>query len=226
LKTSLPPWFWRFLRLQELFAFIGIIVYSALAAMKVHAPFAAMMICILCVGNVMFPLMEACQPVYAKREFPWDWLILLLVLVGGSLISAVAADILLIWMLGGKSSFSGLFRETAPLIAVVSLSTGIVSHLTARIQGTLRQRNQDLELTVQQRTAALQQQEEELQRARDIQQNLIPKTIPQLSGVRIAGAWQPAKLSAVIILMLFVSMTIALGFVSPMWQAKVLQPRC
>jgi phosphoserine phosphatase RsbU/P len=36
-------------------------------------------------------------------------------------------------------------------------------------------------------------QEEELQRAREIQESLLPKEIPQLSGFEITTAWQPAR---------------------------------
>jgi len=40
------------------------------------------------------------------------------------------------------------------------------------------------------------QQEQELSRARQIQQDLLPKSIPQLRGIQVA-AWQPA--SAVVV---------------------------
>jgi serine phosphatase RsbU (regulator of sigma subunit) len=57
----------------------------------------------------------------------------------------------------------------------------------------LRERNQQLEQTVEKGTIALQQQEEKLKRAREIQQMLLPSTLSQLAGVQIAGAWQPAR---------------------------------
>jgi phosphoserine phosphatase RsbU/P len=37
------------------------------------------------------------------------------------------------------------------------------------------------------------QQEQEVAEARSIQQGLLPKSIPQLAGYEIAGAWQPAR---------------------------------
>ncbi len=39
----------------------------------------------------------------------------------------------------------------------------------------------------------LEKQEQELQRAREIQQSLLPKKIPQLAGFEVAGAWRPAR---------------------------------
>jgi sigma-B regulation protein RsbU (phosphoserine phosphatase) len=36
-------------------------------------------------------------------------------------------------------------------------------------------------------------QDQELQRAREIQQSLLPREIPQIPGFEVAGAWQPAS---------------------------------
>jgi phosphoserine phosphatase RsbU/P len=57
----------------------------------------------------------------------------------------------------------------------------------------LQERNELLQQTVEKGTIALQQQEEELKRAREIQQMLLPNVLPQLAGVQISGAWQPAR---------------------------------
>jgi sigma-B regulation protein RsbU (phosphoserine phosphatase) len=45
---------------------------------------------------------------------------------------------------------------------------------------------------VQSGAARLEIHEQELQRAREIQQSLLPKEIPQLPGIAVATAWQPA----------------------------------
>jgi len=44
---------------------------------------------------------------------------------------------------------------------------------------------------VQAGAARLEVQDEELQRAREIQESLLPKVIPQLPGFEVASAWQP-----------------------------------
>jgi sigma-B regulation protein RsbU (phosphoserine phosphatase) len=56
-----------------------------------------------------------------------------------------------------------------------------------------QEKNKQLEQAVEKGTTALQQQEQELNRARDIQQDLMPKVLPQLPRVELAGAWQPAR---------------------------------
>ena len=46
---------------------------------------------------------------------------------------------------------------------------------------------------VQSGAARLEIHEQELQRAREIQQSLLPKEIPQLPGIAVATAWRPAR---------------------------------
>ena len=57
----------------------------------------------------------------------------------------------------------------------------------------LEQRNSELERSVKQGAAQLEKQEEEMQRASEIQRSLLPKEIPQLAGFEVAGAWRPAR---------------------------------
>ena len=57
----------------------------------------------------------------------------------------------------------------------------------------LERRNTELQRSVELGTAQLEMQEQELQRAREIQQSLLPKEIPQLSGFEVAGIWRPAR---------------------------------
>jgi hypothetical protein len=56
-----------------------------------------------------------------------------------------------------------------------------------------QRRNVELQRMVQAGAASLEIQEQELQRAREIQQSLLPKEIPQLPGIAVATAWRPAR---------------------------------
>jgi sigma-B regulation protein RsbU (phosphoserine phosphatase) len=81
----------------------------------------------------------------------------------------------------------------APFGMVVSMTVGIVWYVVIRIQMLLRERNVQLETALAAETTVVRQQEQELSRARQIQHNLLPKSIPQLRGIQVAGAWQPAS---------------------------------
>ena len=86
-----------------------------------------------------------------------------------------------------------MFDHFGYLVIVVCMVSGIVMFGVGEIQRKLKEKNQILEQKVEKGTVALQQQEEELDRAREIQQMLLPNTLPQLPGVQVTGAWQPAK---------------------------------
>jgi sigma-B regulation protein RsbU (phosphoserine phosphatase) len=70
---------------------------------------------------------------------------------------------------------------------------GALMFLYSTMKERLEKRNVELKKAVDRGTAQLEMQEQELERAREIQQSLLPKSIPQLAGFEVAGAWQPAR---------------------------------
>ena len=57
----------------------------------------------------------------------------------------------------------------------------------------LEPRNRELQRSVAAGTAQLEVPKQELERAREIQESPLPKTIPQLAGFEVAAAWKPAR---------------------------------
>jgi phosphoserine phosphatase RsbU/P len=57
----------------------------------------------------------------------------------------------------------------------------------------LQTQNVKLQQAVRTGKARLEQQEKELETAREIQAGLVPKDIPQLDGLQISASWQPAR---------------------------------
>lgn len=182
----------RLLESQQLFVFIGVVVYALLAAMKTGASFALIMICILCVGNTLGPVMGACAPFYGRRPFPWNWLLFLPIMALVSLAGALIAVVLVRWM-AINEPFLRVFREIGPIMIIVAMVAGTVSFLTSQVQGKLTEEKIQLEHAVARGKGVLLQQEEELTRALEIQKRLLPKTLPQVRGAEIAGGWQPAR---------------------------------
>ena len=77
-------------------------------------------------------------------------------------------------------------------MANVIFGMALFIHHTTRCR--LEERNRQLERTIELKTAERDLDAEELKQARDIQQGLLPKDLPQLSQFEIAGAWEPACL--------------------------------
>jgi sigma-B regulation protein RsbU (phosphoserine phosphatase) len=173
--------------------FVGLVVYAILASINQPASLFVIMIASLTVGNLLVPLQLACRRLYVTRPFPWNWVAFFPIQLMFGVICAVAAILFLQLTKVDRESFSFLFARIGYFVIVVTVVSNVVLFGVEELQRKLRERNQQLEQTVEKGTVALQQQEEELKRAREIQQMLLPSTLPQHAGVQIAGAWQPAR---------------------------------
>jgi phosphoserine phosphatase RsbU/P len=188
------PAFWRrVFHIELTVVFVGLVAYAILASINLRASLFVVMIASLTVGNLLFPLQFAGRRLYAKRPFPWNWVAFFPIQLIFGLVCAVAVILVLQAAKVDREPFSVQLTSFGYFVIVVAVVTNVVLFGVEEVQRKLRERNQQLEQTVEKGTIALQQQEEELKRAREIQQMLLPSTLPQLAGVQIAGAWQPAR---------------------------------
>ena len=147
----------------------------------------------LAIGNLIMPATERLHRLYADRPFPQDWLlfipILLLLLAPVYVISSV-----FVWWLAPPTpqTLGHLIRTGWKFPVLVTFLFSVLAFLYHRTRDRLEQRNKELERSVELGTARLEVQEQELQRAREIQLSLLPKNIPQLPGFEVAAEWQPA----------------------------------
>ena len=194
ISSKKRPVVWRrVFQIELIVVFVGLVVYAFLASINQRASLFVIMIASLTVGNILIPLQFACRRLYVGRPFPWNWVAFLPFQLLFALICAVIVILFLQLTKVDRESFSFLFSRIGYFVIVVAVVTNVVLFGVEELQRKLRERNQQLEQTVEKGTIALQQQEEELKRAREIQQMLLPSTLPQLAGVQIAGAWQPAR---------------------------------
>lgn len=156
-------------------------------------PFVQIMVMSLCIGNVLNTVMRFTVRWYDGFDPPWNWVVYVPLLAGISLVGTLMAAGALYVINEFHAPFVNLFRMTAPFSMLVCMSVGILSYAVARIQVHLREKNAQLETALQAETNAVRMQEQELGRARQIQQELLPKSVPQLRGIQVAGSWQPAS---------------------------------
>jgi sigma-B regulation protein RsbU (phosphoserine phosphatase) len=145
-------------------------------------------------GNIVSPLMQSLRRFYWKRSFPWNWLwfwVIVLVIVG----PVYAFSSVVVWWLAPPSpqTLSHLIRTGWKFPALVIVVYSSLDYLYRTTKDRLEQRNRELQRSVDMGTAELEVQQQELERAREIQESLLPKTIPQLPGFEVAGAWLPAR---------------------------------
>lgn len=187
------PWLRQVWRIEQLLIFIGLVIYALLVSLDQHPPLWVMMFTILIVGNLLIPVAFGMRPLFANRSFPWNWVVFFPVQIGFGLLCGLGCAILLQLTKIDPEPFGAVFKRVGYLCVVVGVVANGIMYSIEQVQQKLRERNELLEQTVEKGTIALQQQEEELKRAREIQQMLLPSTIPQPAGAQISIAWQPAR---------------------------------
>jgi sigma-B regulation protein RsbU (phosphoserine phosphatase) len=187
------PWPRRILGIEQVLVFVGLVVYAILVSLNQKCSLLVIMIACLTVGNLLIPLAIVFRRIYATRPFPWNWVLFFPVQIGFGFVCAVGSIVFLQLTKVDPEPFWIVFRQIGYLTIVVVVVVNVVMFAVEELQRKLRARNELLEQTVEKGTIALQQQEEELKRAREIQQMLLPNKLPQLPGAQISGAWQPAR---------------------------------
>jgi phosphoserine phosphatase RsbU/P len=189
LFPSLRVW-WK---IEQVILFAACVTYALLVSLGQKASLLVVLLAALTVGNLLIPLAWACRRMYATRAFPWNWVLFFPVQIALGFVCSVGLVLILQWTAIDREPFWTVFGRIGPLVIVVVVVTGAIVFMVDQYHQKLEERNELLQQTVAKGTIALQQQEEELKRAREIQQMLLPNVLPQLAGVQIAGAWQPAR---------------------------------
>ena len=147
----------------------------------------------LCIGNFLSPPMQWLHALYEKPA-PYDWIIFLVVLcvVTVPVYALTQRDCLVVrpacsaiawapdrhWLEDALPDHHRLRRDEFSLRAGLRRASSVA---TSNCSAWSRSG-----------AARLEVQDEELQRAREIQESLLPKVIPQLPGFEVASSWQPA----------------------------------
>lgn len=203
---AISPAVLRFIQRQQLLIVVAVIVYAIFWAIGQPAPVSVTLIYSLCLGNVTLYLLDRLEFLYwrqTRAQFPWlTYLTLLLAITP---LAVVLATTIVFWIdtRPGAGDFQvfppwRLFwsyqRTSWKFPAIANLIVGILAQLFLTTKRRLEQRNRELQRTVQSEMAQRELQDQELQRAREIQQQLLPKEIPQIAGFEIAGVWEPARI--------------------------------
>jgi sigma-B regulation protein RsbU (phosphoserine phosphatase) len=184
----------RFFRQQSTYIAIAAVGAAIFWAIGQQINPATVLLYSLCIGNLVSPAIGRLEFLYWQKPFPHDLLIFLPVLlvltVPVYLISSAV-----VWLIAPPTpqTLSHLITTGWKFPFLVTFVFGLVSFLYHSTRERLERRNVELQQTVERGTARLEMQEQELERAREIQQSLLPKEIPQLPGFEVAGAWQPAS---------------------------------
>lgn len=184
----------RFFRRQSLFVAFSAIAGAVFWANGQQANPMSVLLYSLCIGNLTMPVMERLHRLYAEKLFPYDLLLFLLLMVFlVPLIYVVSSAI--VWQLAPPSpqTLSHLIMSQWKPSILITFLFSLTIFLFRSSRDRLERRNLELQETIDSGAARFELQTQELERAREIQQSLLPKEIPQLPGFGVAGVWQPAN---------------------------------
>jgi sigma-B regulation protein RsbU (phosphoserine phosphatase) len=185
----------RFLSSQLLNVLVAVALFAVLWVVDWRrADFAGILIYSVVAGSVTMAVMKRIAPVFMRLSLFYHWLVYLCLLFLAALASSIlsVAVIMLVFQIP-YSQFGTEFWLSGRLGTVVITLVGILYHLYTESRSALEVRNLELQRTADVAQTHSQQQGQELEKAREIQEGLLPKKIPQVKGLEVAGAWQPAR---------------------------------
>lgn len=180
--------------LQVLLTCIALAVTGLLWATNARPNIVNVLIYTFCLGNFSTITVSSLVPVCDRRKFPYNWILYLSILLLVTPVSYAIPSLIIyrfvdhpavkVWdylLSGWKFPF------------IINLIFGIVFRFYQRTKDVLETRNRELEKVVEVESSERESHDRELKRAREIQQALLPRVIPQIDGFEVAAAWLPAR---------------------------------
>jgi sigma-B regulation protein RsbU (phosphoserine phosphatase) len=186
-----------FLSRQPLLVMVGAALFAILWVANVRGPgtgLVPILLYTLFIGNLTTPMMNRLAPLSSRLPFPWDWVAFLIFLffTAVTIMTLTVAIMMVVYQAPFSMFFSQLWIA-GRLVVVVVLIVGSIRHLHEESRLQLEGKNLELQHAVEAGNTRSKQQEQELAKAREIQEGLLPKKLPQVRGLEVAGAWQPAS---------------------------------
>ena len=186
-------WLTTFFRNQGIYLCLAFAVGAIFWAIGQPINLFTVLVYSLCIGNFLSPPVQWLQFLYEKQA-PYDLVIFTAVLIVVTF-PVYGLSTVIVWWLAPPSpqSLRHLMLTGWKMPFLITVVYGGMNFLYKRSKARLERRNFELQRQVQAGAARLEIQDEELERAREIQESLLPKVIPQLPGFEVASAWQPAR---------------------------------
>jgi sigma-B regulation protein RsbU (phosphoserine phosphatase) len=185
----------RFLQLQGIYLGVAVIGTAVFWAIGQPINPVTVLVYSLCIGNLIQPPMNRVRRVYGHRPVPYNWLTYWAALAILTPAVYVISSVIVWWIAPpSKQSLGHLLRTGWKFPVLIIVVFAVLSILFSETKKRLEQRNAELQRSVEASAALLEKQDQDLERAREIQESLLPKDIPQLTGFEVATAWSPARM--------------------------------
>jgi len=185
----------HFLNRQQMLIVAAVCLFAVLKVTSwPHADFEPIIIYSLVIGNVAWQTMDFLSPFSDRFSRPYNWAVYSILLFLAALGSSAVAMLVSIALYRAPLSvFRVQFRTGGWLGVIMVVIVGSLLRFYGEARAALERRNLELQRTVEHGKMESQQQEDEIGKAREIQEGLLPKQLPQVRGLEIAGTWRPAR---------------------------------
>jgi len=193
---SISPGLLRWLRQQQLYIAIALAVYAIFWAIDPQrAGLFVTFVYTLLLCNLTVLAKDRLGILYAHRPFATSWIAYLLLLLAVTPVAVVLSTtvVYLVTFSAPRPPLLPVLKSSWKFPFVATVIFGIVAQIYYATKSQLERSNRELQQTVDMEIAQRELQAQELERAREIQQALLPEQIPQIPGFDIAGAWEPAR---------------------------------
>jgi sigma-B regulation protein RsbU (phosphoserine phosphatase) len=181
--------------MQLLFLGNAVAVAGVLWASNIHPELLIVLVYAMMLGNFVTFFILACTPMIDAHRFPYDWFAFMgLLILVTPIAVAIPTAIIYFFIAKSNSSLWNFFVSGWRFPSIVTVIFGVVFNLYRQTKQNLERRNRELEKVVEVESSERVSHDREMQRAREIQQGLLPTTFPQVEGFEVAAAWQPARL--------------------------------
>jgi phosphoserine phosphatase RsbU/P len=184
----------RLIRRQQSYVAVAVGIYAALWAADRPVPIGSTLIYTLSLCNLLVLMQDRLGFLYRRKRLWHSWalyspLLLLVSILGVTVVNTIEFPVR---RFPGQTLWQFLASGWKfPFMATVIV--GVVSQFYRDTRERLESKNRELQQAIELEAAEHELQGQELQQAREIQQSLLPKEIPQVAGFEIDGAWEPAR---------------------------------
>ena len=188
------PLFFRFFRRQQSYVAVAVAIYAAMWAADRPVPIGLTLIYTLSLCNLIALIQDHLSFLYNRKRPLHSWAIYSGLMVILSVAGVVVVNIVQFHLQRIPGQTLWQFLESGwrfPFMA--SVIFGVSTQLYRTTRERLESKNRELQQAIELEVAERELQGQELQQAREIQQSLLPKVIPQVAGFEIDGAWEPAR---------------------------------
>jgi sigma-B regulation protein RsbU (phosphoserine phosphatase) len=182
---------------QQFYVAIALTVYAILWAVGQPPDPRVVVLYAFCLGNLNTVAVDLLRIHLPAERFPYDWLLFTwaeFCLIPPIFVISTELGFL---FLGSGHMTPPFWRYVATgwkVPALMCFLFGAAYNFHRQTRERLESRNRELQQAVASEIAGRELQEQDLGRAREIQEALLPKEIEQVPGFEVVAAWEPARL--------------------------------